>query len=317
MVDQFPKITALPHAELLSLQEFWPTIVAWFPRSTEWGTANATYFLGDRQQYVLKIYSDGNARQRVFEHELLLSISNAPLSFAIPIPLRVATGNTLVQIGTERNPLQAAVYQVIPGNSAPRGDGPRLVQIGKTLGELHRTLGASKIPEVNAVLPPWGDLDRIHPLVPNSREVMHELGAPSDVVFKTQNIMTNVGRAMTRLQLILPSQFVHADYVQPNILFVGENVSGVIDFEFATYDLRAFDLVASLYHFCLSPWSDVPRWNLIESFVSGYLSYVRLTSGEIDSLPMLLRWQRLSCVVYWTGLDWSVPSTASNSSKRD
>ena len=66
--------------------------------------------------------------------------------------------------------------------------------------------------------------------------------------------------------------------------------------------MRAFDVTASFYHFCLSPWSDTPRWTLIESFLRGYALQARFVPAEIDALPMLLRWQRLSCLVYWSGM---------------
>lgn len=302
MAEELPNRTMLSQAELLSLHEFWPTIASWLPRSTEWGTTNATYFVGDQDQYILKIYGDDNTRQHRFEHELLLSMRDVDLSFAIPLPHRASSGDVLVQIGSEQSQLQAAIYQVIPGNSVPRGDNGRTFHIGKTLGELHRALGALKFAEVDAVLPPWGDLDRIHPLVPNWREITHELGMESNVVNRTEDIIAKIDAVTPRLRSVLPSQVVHADYVQPNVLFMNDNVSGVIDFEFATYDLRSFDLAASFYHFCLSPWNDAPRWNLIDSFMRGYLSQVGLISEEIEALPMLLRWQRLSCLVYWTGM---------------
>lgn len=100
----------------------------------------------------------------------------------------------------------------------------------------------------------------------------------------------------------LPRQITHADFLWPNLLFCDGLVSAVLDFEFATYDLRAFDLAGSLYHFGMLPWGKGKGWGLLEAFGGGYGSNVFLTSEEIESMPMLLRWQRLGCLIYWTGV---------------
>jgi len=306
MADEFPNRTTITETELLRLGEHWPGIREWAPRSTEWGTANATFFVGDHDAYLLKIYGDKNQAQLEFEHRVLLHLGRADLSFAIPVPQPSCSGAVLVPIAPDsasaQPPFQAAVYAVIPGASCARGDERRTFLQGAAMGELHQALRMAEIPREDAVLPAWGDLDRIHPLVPDWRTLPDALGMSAEVVEGTSRIIRRTEEMVPRLQAELPGQIVHADYVQPNILFDRDRISGVIDFEFATHDLRAFDVAASFYHFCLSPWSDTPRWTLIEAFLRGYASQVPFVPAEIDALPMLLRWQRLSCLVYWSGM---------------
>jgi len=298
--------TTITEAELLRLGEHWPDIGRWAPRSTEWGTANATFFVGDHDAYLLKIYGDKNHAQLQFEHRVLLHLSRADLSFAIPVPKPSRSGAVLVPVAPDsasaQPPFQAAVYAAIPGASSTRGDERRTFLLGAAMGELHQALRTADIPREDTALPAWGDLDRIHPLVPDWRTLPEALGMSPEVVEQTARIIRLTEEAIPQLQAALPNQVVHADFVQPNILFDSDRVSGVIDFEYATYDLRAFDVAASFYHFCLSPWSDIPRWTRIESFLRGYASQARFVPAEIDALPMLLRWQRLSCLVYWSGM---------------
>lgn len=58
------------------------------------------------------------------------------------------------------------------------------------------------------------------------------------------------------LYATLPIQTIHADYVTPNILVENDRVVGILDFEFATRDLRLLDYLSSLDQFASFPWKD-------------------------------------------------------------
>jgi len=86
----------------------------------------------------------------------------------------------------------------------------------------------------------------------------------------------------------LPSGIIHADLFPDNVFFLGEKLSGLIDFYFACDDFYAYDLAT-----CLNAWcfEKDHAYNLTKStaLLSGYQSVRRLERAEIEALPLLAR----------------------------
>src|SRR3546814_16040594 len=73
-----------------------------------------------------------------------------------------------------------------------------------------------------------------------------------------------------------------------NVLFVGETLSGVIDFYFACNDYFAYDLAIALNAWCFEPDG---AFNVTKgkALIAGYESRRRLTDDEIRMLPLFAR----------------------------
>jgi Ser/Thr protein kinase RdoA (MazF antagonist) len=112
--------------------------------------------------------------------------------------------------------------------------------------------------------------------------------------------LTELIEVAPSLYKTLPLQTTHADYLCPNVLVHENQVVGVLDFEFATYDLRLLDYVAALDHFT-RPSKQVPDKERIKAFSTGYTKHISLSTLEIDKLIFVWRLQQASCIVYWTG----------------
>lgn len=86
----------------------------------------------------------------------------------------------------------------------------------------------------------------------------------------------------------LPTGVIHADLFPDNVFFLGDRLSGLIDFYFACNDFYAYDLAT-----CLNAWcfEKDHSYNLTKStaLLSGYRSVRPLTQAEIDALPLLAR----------------------------
>jgi homoserine kinase type II len=84
----------------------------------------------------------------------------------------------------------------------------------------------------------------------------------------------------------LPQGAVHADYFPDNVLFDGEDISGVIDFYYACTDALAYDLAIAL-----SAWGfdtqGVAIPSALEAFQAGYESLRPLSPAERRALPAL------------------------------
>ncbi len=86
----------------------------------------------------------------------------------------------------------------------------------------------------------------------------------------------------------LPSGICHADLFPDNVFFLGDKLSGLIDFYFACNDLFAYDLSV-----CLNAWcfEKDHAFNLTKgsALLSGYQSVRPLSEAEANALPLLAR----------------------------
>jgi homoserine kinase type II len=81
---------------------------------------------------------------------------------------------------------------------------------------------------------------------------------------------------------------IHADLFPDNVFFLGEKLSGLIDFYFACTDTLAYDVAICLNAWCFEPdhsYNVTKGRNLLGS----YIKTRRLSAAELDALPLLAR----------------------------
>ncbi len=86
----------------------------------------------------------------------------------------------------------------------------------------------------------------------------------------------------------LPEGVIHADLFQDNVFFLGDTLSGLIDFYFACNDMLAYDVSICLNAWCFEKNGD---YNLTKgrALLEGYRSVRPLDVAEIAALPLLAR----------------------------
>lgn len=86
----------------------------------------------------------------------------------------------------------------------------------------------------------------------------------------------------------LPSGVIHADLFPDNVFFLGERLSGLIDFYFACNDFYAYDVAT-----CLNAWcfERDHSFNITKgaALLAGYQSLRPLNAAEVEALPLLCR----------------------------
>ena len=268
---------------------------------TNQGTVNTTFFVETQtEKYVLKLYNDSITTAQIeYEHSLLTFLRSRNLSFVVPTPIPTSLGETLVTVKQDNSMLRVALLPFIVGNSSDRQNLAHTYAISQTLGELHHALAEFDSSGKMAQLPAWGDLNHIHPLV-TPLEVPKLLKLTLMQQQRLVKTLTEVIEAAPNLYKILPVQTTHADYLSPNVMLLDNHVVGVLDFEFATSDLRLMDYVAALDHFTRFS-GESPRWEFVKAFIAGYAKHVCLSQLEIEALTLVWRLQQASCIVYWTG----------------
>lgn len=298
-----PQKIDLSEQDVTEILSFWSFLDTSTLQLTNRGTSNTTYFANaPAGKFFLKLYGDSTTTAQIqYEHSLLTYLQQANLSFAVPTPIPALSGETLVHVNRNGSLLRMALIPLIPGQLADRQNLRHANAAGRTLGELHRALAGFDPEGQLAQLPFWGDLNHIHPLVPDPLEVPQSLALALEQQARLVKILTEVLEAMPDLYKTLPVQTIHADYLSFNILLEENRVVGVLDFEFATRDLRIVDYICGLDDYSMFPWKETSRWEFVEAFCAGYAEHISLRQSEAEAITMAWRLQRASSIVYWTG----------------
>src|SRR6195952_5112477 len=86
----------------------------------------------------------------------------------------------------------------------------------------------------------------------------------------------------------LPEGVIHGDLFPDNVFFLGEKLSGLIDFPFACNDILAYDVAV-----CLNAWcfETDHSFNVTKAraFLGAYARQRKLSNGEQEALPLLAR----------------------------
>jgi homoserine kinase type II len=252
--------------------------------------------------YFIRVYQNtgDNARIR-YEHALLLRLQHVGLSFAVPRPLATREGETFVVTAEDRDKVVAALFPVIPGRHPEPGNVARAAACGEALGELDNALACT---EVDLRLPTpgmFGELCRVSPLVPDPLMMVEELPLSTEERHRLRALFEDLLAFTPDLYGRLPRQIIHSNLFRGNVLMLGDRVSGVLDFEFASPDLRAMDLAVGLCAFGVPARETGDEWPLIEAFAGGYRRRVALAREEVGALPTLLRLREATALIHWVG----------------
>jgi len=86
----------------------------------------------------------------------------------------------------------------------------------------------------------------------------------------------------------LPHGVIHADLFPDNVFFLGDNLSGLIDFYFACTDMLAYDVAICLNAWCFEPDHS---YNVTKgrALLKAYARVRALSAAEREALPVLAR----------------------------
>jgi homoserine kinase type II len=107
----------------------------------------------------------------------------------------------------------------------------------------------------------------------------------------------------------LPHLVIHGDYYAGNLLFAGDRIVGVVDYDKARWQPRAVELAEALIYFA-SPrpghlrhlvYPGFLQWNLCGRFLHGYARVVALDEREVHALPDYVRciWLQVALQRLW------------------
>jgi homoserine kinase type II len=191
-----------------------------------------------------------------------------------PQPVRNRSGVALGRLAGR----PAAIVTFLEGIWRNRADAKRCAALGAALGKLHQAGADFAGSRANALgLSAWpalfdqvgGRADEVHPGVAAMIE--------KELAFLERTWPTD-----------LPRGVIHADLFPDNVLFLGEKISGLIDFYFACTDHLAYDLAICLNAWCFEPDSSFNITKAMGLF-NAYERIRGLEAVEVEALPILVR----------------------------
>ena len=269
--------------------------------ATSGGVNNIVQYItlpsGERQ--LLRIYNNGLNAQRVkFEHEILRQLNEMPpFSFKIPNFILSKDGTSM---STLSNGADACMCTIIPGQL------PKLTcveDIGRASGELNTALADVSIdPSMCNTAPYWKMWDVHHAI---TRELFEAGMAGTafdgdlrDIATRmTQETLTIADKCEGTYQS-LHTQLIHGDLHYDNVLVLDGKVTGLLDFEFASFDWRAMELAICLSKYAGEQPDAMPYF---DAFIDGYATTGKLSKVEAEAIPDLINLRILSNIVYFVG----------------
>jgi len=238
------------------------------------GVENSNFMLHtDKGTYFLTLYE-----KRVAEKDLpfFLGLMNhlAGKGIACPVPLRNKDGEMLGRLADR----PAALITFLEGVSVKRPQPKHCAELGRALAKFH--LGGQDF-----------DLKRENALsVSGWRPLFKECHARADEVAAglSKEIEAELSYLEANWPKALPQGVIHADMFPDNVFFIGDRLSGVIDFYFACNDALAYDLAI-----CLNAWcfEHDASFNITKAraLLQAYNEVRPLEASELAALPLLAR----------------------------
>ncbi|MGP0061805.1 MAG: homoserine kinase [Beijerinckiaceae bacterium] len=238
------------------------------------GVENSNYLLHvEAGFYFLTLYE-----KRVAEADLpfFLSLMEHLATHGVncPQPVKTQNGQMLGRLAGR----PAVIVTFIEGVSSRRPSVKHCAALGSTLAQLHAASADFNQYRKNALsIEAWPGL--FESSKDRADEVQHGLAG---------FIADELAVLASAWPRDLPTGIIHADLFPDNVLFLGETVSGVIDFYFACTDFFAYDLAICLNAWCFEPDFSFNVTKAV-ALVDAYERLRPLTAAELAALPILAR----------------------------
>jgi homoserine kinase type II len=238
------------------------------------GVENSNFTLQtDRGAFILTLYEK---RMKVEDLPFFLGLMEhlQAHGIACPQPVRDKSGAQWSMFKGRA----AAILTFLNGISLRRPDAAHCQAAGAALAGLHAAGKGFALVRPNAL----------------SVAGWHELAAAT--VTRADAVQAGLGALITeslaeleaRWPANLPAGVIHADLFPDNVLFMGDRLSGIIDFYFACNDMLAYDLAVLLGSWCFE--SD-GAYNVTKgkAMIAGYRGGRAITDAEVAAMPLLMR----------------------------
>lgn len=232
------------------------------------GFMHSHYFLQtDTGFFVLRIYEARTDDEALLEAKVLKRLDNTN----IPIPNMIPTDTG--KYFTEYKQKRVALFYFLPGKDIEEKQVTltHIKNLGCVLGKLHKELTGFKPKEINSK----NDYTVVY-----IKKILEKIKKEHTdfPVYHEKIILENLKKIDIPT---LPKGINHGDMFGDNVLFVGSDVTGVLDFDDCYYGNFLGDLSRGLIYWCIGDFIDFQK---CKCFVQAYIEQRSLNEEEIDYL---------------------------------
>ncbi|MDL2407426.1 homoserine kinase [Rhizobium calliandrae] len=265
------------------------------------GVENSNFLLHtSREPLILTLYEKRVEKSDLpFFLGLMQHLASRGLSCPLPLPRK--DGALLGHLSGR----PAALISFLEGMWLRKPEAKHCREVGKALAAMHVAGEGFAIKRPNAL-----SLDGWHGLWGKSEARADEVepGLQDEIRSELEFLGSHWPKG-------LPDGVIHADLFPDNVFFLGDELSGLIDFYFACNDLLAYDV-----SICLNAWcfEKDGAYNITKgmALLEGYQSVRPLDAAEIAALPTLSRGSALR--FFLTRLyDWLTTPAGALVTKKD
>lgn len=238
------------------------------------GVENSNYLLHTSSGYFFLTLYEKRVAAKDLPFFLGLMAHLAKHGISCPQPVADKSGNALGTLAGR----PAAIIDFLEGVWPRRPNATQCAAVGQVIAKMHLADADFKMTRPNALsVSGWRPLfdqakDRADSVQPGLRGL---LSAELDHLEKSW-------------PKSLPQGVIHADAFPDNVLFLGDKLSGLIDFYFACTDTLAYDVAICLNAWCFEPDHS---YNVTkgQSLLGAYIKARALSDAELAALPLLAR----------------------------
>ena len=238
------------------------------------GVENSNFLLHTtREPLILTLYEKRVEKADLpFFLGLMQHLADRGLSCPLPLPRR--DGALLGELSGR----PAALISFLEGMWLRKPEAKHCREVGRALAQMHLAGEGFQLTRPNAL-----SLEGWKTLWEKSADRADEVEAGLE-----EEIGSELAYLDSSWPRDLPFGVIHADLFQDNVFFLGDQLSGLIDFYFACNDMLSYDVAICLNAWCFEKDGS---YNLTKgiALLEGYDAVRRLSRQERDALPVLCR----------------------------
>ncbi|MCF7755274.1 phosphotransferase [Paenibacillus xylanexedens] len=276
------------------------------------GMNNSTYMLQvDGTNYVMRQYETHNDPMKItFEHEVLAALQRSNFKLDTPSPVRRLSGEggtfLPVKDTLTGHTKIVTLFHYREGINPIWHTPDQLLGLGKAAGALSSVLATLDM-RLEPVYPPYYRIQDAYPLCSPERLLQlctlppEQLSACTNELKQLRDALPDLFEALRGMEH-LPHQLVHGDVNASNVL-VDQQLDGeicaILDFEFATWDLRVMELAVPMSDLLTMDKSEDWMWQAQEGLIRGFREQVSLEPEELLAIPRLILLRSLDVVMHF------------------
>ena len=239
------------------------------------GVENSNYLIETtRDRFILTLYEKRVAADDLPFFMALLD-HLAARGLKVPPAIKDRDGREIQELAGR----PACLIRFLTGVSLSHPTPAQALAAGKAMGEMHAALADFTPARPNTMgIGTWGDL-------------LGRCGRDLDTI--APGLFDRVVSTLAGVERDWPSQLpvsaIHADLFPDNVLMLGDEVTGLIDFYFACTDVRAYDLAVMHTSWTFDGRGENPDAAIGRALLEGYARAFTLSPAERAALPVLAR----------------------------